>query len=158
MNIRITARVVVINDENKILLLKIKDGANHCWLTPGGKMEEGETALETAKRELFEETGIQSADFMESHAWYCEHVITINKVPTLLKEHIFLAYVKTSDVHFENLLDYERDEIMNYWWWNISEFIEKKEAMHPQNLALDIQTFLERNGVRFGKEIIEVLS
>ena len=142
MTIRITSRAVVINDENKVLLLKIKDGEGHCWITPGGKIEAGETELEAAKRELFEETGIQVADFVEPHVWYYEHVILINDVPTLLKEHIFLAYVKTNDVHFDNLLDYERDEITNYMWWDIAEFIEKQEVMYPQGLAEDIQNFM----------------
>lgn len=34
----------------------------NCWSLFGGKIEEGETILEGVKRELFEETGIESND------------------------------------------------------------------------------------------------
>lgn len=45
---------IIITDGKKILLGKGKNN----WSVPKGKMKEGETTLETALRETFEETGI----------------------------------------------------------------------------------------------------
>ena len=53
----IGAGVVIFHDE-KILLIKRHDDGR--WAIPGGLVEVGETAAETAKRELFEEVGIQA--------------------------------------------------------------------------------------------------
>jgi len=47
---------VVIHKNGKVLLQKRKD--NGCWAMHGGGLEPGETTEETAKRELFEETGL----------------------------------------------------------------------------------------------------
>ena len=49
--------VIIENDRNEILLQKRKD--NGCWGLPGGSMEIGEKFVEAAKRELFEEAGIE---------------------------------------------------------------------------------------------------
>ncbi len=54
-----------IEYDNKILLLKRapeKKGGG-TWGLPAGKVEPGESVLEAAKRELFEETGIEVAPY-----------------------------------------------------------------------------------------------
>lgn len=48
--------VIVINEKNEILLEKRRD--NGCWGYAGGSVELNEIVEETAKRELFEETGL----------------------------------------------------------------------------------------------------
>ncbi|MBX9694241.1 MAG: NUDIX hydrolase [Cyanobacteria bacterium] len=50
--------VVVVNKENKILLVRHKKGNQRYWVLPGGRLEYGETFEECAIRELKEETGL----------------------------------------------------------------------------------------------------
>ena len=60
--------VFVFNSKNQILLAMKKRGFGEGkWNGPGGKVEPGETIVESASRELFEETGIEIAsDKMEA--------------------------------------------------------------------------------------------
>lgn len=51
------AAAVIFNTEGHILLVKHSYGKNN-WELPGGKSEEKESAEETAKREVYEETGL----------------------------------------------------------------------------------------------------
>jgi ADP-ribose pyrophosphatase YjhB (NUDIX family) len=51
---------IIIEDNEQILLQHRTDGDN--WCIPGGLMEIGEHFEETAKREAFEETGLQVTD------------------------------------------------------------------------------------------------
>ncbi|MCL2198545.1 MAG: NUDIX hydrolase [Defluviitaleaceae bacterium] len=51
---------VIIHKDGKLLLQNRKD--NGCWADHGGCMELGETAEETAARELKEETGLTAND------------------------------------------------------------------------------------------------
>ncbi|MDF2651720.1 MAG: ADP-ribose pyrophosphatase [Paenibacillus sp.] len=51
----VTAATVVLNHENKILLI---NGPKRGWEIPGGRVEEGESLFSAAIRETKEETGI----------------------------------------------------------------------------------------------------
>lgn len=66
MTYRISAGGIVIKD-NKIILIK-----QHqiMWSFPKGKVEENESKLETAKREIFEETGITDFKFVKELGKY----------------------------------------------------------------------------------------
>jgi ADP-ribose pyrophosphatase YjhB (NUDIX family) len=48
--------VLVINDDYELLLQKKRDGT---WAIPGGFMELGESAEDTGRREIAEETGLR---------------------------------------------------------------------------------------------------
>jgi ADP-ribose pyrophosphatase YjhB (NUDIX family) len=51
-----SANVVVVNDAGEILLIRRSDNDN--WAVPGGGMDLGESLVDTAVRETFEETGV----------------------------------------------------------------------------------------------------
>ena len=54
--------VVVITDETGKVLLQQRTYPKGVWGLPGGLMELGESAEETAKREVYEETGLLAED------------------------------------------------------------------------------------------------
>ena len=51
------AAVLIIDDKDRLLLMKRSDSG--CWGPPGGATELGEVVEEAARREAFEETGLQ---------------------------------------------------------------------------------------------------
>ena len=65
----IKTSLVYIECQNKYLMLyrnkKKEDPNEGKWLGVGGKFEEGETPLECASREVFEETGIKDASLCQ---------------------------------------------------------------------------------------------
>jgi mutator protein MutT len=55
---RISARAVLLTDQNQVVLVhRVKDGAEY-WVTPGGGVEAGESAEEAVRREVREEVGV----------------------------------------------------------------------------------------------------
>jgi 8-oxo-dGTP pyrophosphatase MutT (NUDIX family) len=59
-NDRPAARVLCVDGDDRVLLLRWHDpvGDVMFWEPPGGGIEPGETPLEAARRELWEETGL----------------------------------------------------------------------------------------------------
>ena len=53
------AMKALIGREGKLLVVKQTIGEKIYWDLPGGRMEHGETPLETLKREVKEETGLE---------------------------------------------------------------------------------------------------
>lgn len=59
-----TASVIAVTKEGKILITdQEQPGTKKAFCLPGGKVDEGETPIETAKRELREETGYIGEDW-----------------------------------------------------------------------------------------------
>jgi 8-oxo-dGTP pyrophosphatase MutT (NUDIX family) len=58
--IMVGSTVLVLDAQNRLLMLKRSESGN--WGVPGGAMELGETVEETAKRELREETGLETGE------------------------------------------------------------------------------------------------
>ncbi|MBP0631059.1 NUDIX domain-containing protein [Cupriavidus sp. AcVe19-1a] len=64
----VTASGIVI-ESNRILM--IHHPFLQIWIPPGGHIEPGESALQAAKREVFEETGLQTTE----HHWHEKNII-----------------------------------------------------------------------------------
>lgn len=72
MRTRESARLILLDDASRIFLIKIKDenvrapGApakrRPFWVTPGGRVEEGESVQSALARELQEEIGLTHMD------------------------------------------------------------------------------------------------
>ncbi len=58
----VTAGAVIFNDKREVLLLKHRFRAGSGWGLPGGFMEHGEQPIETLRRELREEIGLEVED------------------------------------------------------------------------------------------------
>lgn len=63
---QVSIKGLVFDNERRLLLLQEEDGR---WELPGGRMEHGETFAEALKRELKEETGVDS-EVLDSHPYW----------------------------------------------------------------------------------------
>jgi ADP-ribose pyrophosphatase YjhB (NUDIX family) len=52
-------RVVILDEENRILMVRQFHEGRDFWLVPGGGIEQGETSIAAAEREVREETGLE---------------------------------------------------------------------------------------------------
>ncbi len=65
-------RVVIPDEEGKILMVKQSHEGKDIWMVPGGGIEEGENAAEAAVREVLEETGLKIR--VSRLLWHVEEV------------------------------------------------------------------------------------
>ena len=153
LHIRPTARLLVIDDRQRLLLIRVHDtrpvheafpDMSVYWNTPGGGVEPHETHQQAAQRELWEETGI-TTDQVDTCVWLHERILAGDKWRVVLQERFFVVYVPTSVISLAHLLPYEQHAHKAYYWWTHQELVQSSESFMPIGLAQLIQPLLNGN-------------
>ncbi|MEU0570623.1 NUDIX domain-containing protein [Nonomuraea sp. NPDC005983] len=121
---RPAARVLCFDADGRVLLLHWHDRVSglDLWEPPGGGLEPGETALEAARRELTEETGLPGSSVedrsVEVHRDFCWLGVRYVKI-----EPFFLARLATSrpELGPGALTDEETGAYLGYDWFAPNE-------------------------------------
>lgn len=91
---RTAARVILLDELDRVLLLSGTDPQvdSRWWITPGGGVEMGEELLDTALRELTEETGFRlTGDQLTGPLWRREAEFTFTGIHYVQTEFYFVA-------------------------------------------------------------------
>lgn len=114
--------IIYYNKEGKKEYLLIKHLNGEHWSFPKGHMEKGETAIQTAKREILEETGLDvliNEDIFASTLYFpkkdvIKHVVFFlaesnSKIITIQESEV-LSYKWVSEEEVLDALTYENDK------------------------------------------------
>jgi ADP-ribose pyrophosphatase YjhB (NUDIX family) len=126
------AGVIVVDQTDRILLVHRSD--NGCWGIPGGYMEEGESFEDTARREVFEETGLVVGELK---------LLCLHSGPHTFYEYpnghqVYLAGAIYTTTEFEGELRADKDESVEVRWFHPHEI---PPNIH-QNDSRVIQTYI----------------
>jgi len=138
---RATARVMLINEQNQVFMLKThfdpEVGLPPRWLVPGGGIDAGEDTLTAAKRELYEETGliVDPDDLGEpvlvaSGRWDWADGLSYHTYTDTIYE------LKVQDFKLDTsgFTQDELRDVLEYRWWNLSELFASEELVAPHEL------------------------
>ncbi len=139
---RATARVVLHNNRDEVFLLLTEFdpevGLPPRWLTPGGAIEPGETVLEAAVRELYEETGIQiTPDLLSTEPiWVTSGrwVWTDGQHHTF-EDSFFELAVDDFNLDASGWTTDETRDILEYRFWNVHDLAKSSEFVGPPGLV-----------------------
>ncbi len=139
---RETARVILCKPNGEIFLLKThfdpEVGLPPRWITPGGGIDEGESVIEAAQRELAEETGIQlTQEALGEMLWKTQGrwdwADGINHHTFV--DHFYLYEVTEFELDDSGWTQDERRDVVEHRWWKLAELKESGEQVSPPGLV-----------------------
>jgi 8-oxo-dGTP pyrophosphatase MutT (NUDIX family) len=116
----------LIDDDRRVLLMHerrdIGSDSTH-WITPGGGVEPGESLVQGAVREVYEETGLRVSLPGDARPIYAESVVfSIAGATYDQTNHYFLARVPSGlVVEPASHTEVERLVVVGHRWWSLAE-------------------------------------
>ena len=138
---RPVARVVVIDSQDRVLLLDTQLAYTRVWMTPGGGVKAGETLEQAAERELWEETGFQGVALSRC-VWTVRFRFARNDVIYDQHEHYFVARVEGLDVSEAHRELREQTEIVGHRWWSHAEIEGSSFSFRPDDISALLPSIL----------------
>lgn len=133
--LRNAARVIVLDDRDRLLLLRYDDNGVF-WAVPGGSLEDGEDYHQAALRELAEELGVREVILSPQIAERSkEHLIGNQSVREI--ERYFVVRLNTEDIDPDRAT--QPDQILSRRWWSLDELRQSDQTIYPIGL-LDLVT------------------
>jgi 8-oxo-dGTP diphosphatase len=133
LRIRPAARAIVVDPDDRILLVRFEFPTRTVWATPGGGIEPGETAEDAIRRELDEEAGLTDVE-IGPVVWTRLHIIPFiggrwdgqQEQYHLVRAHAFEPRPRLSWAQLN------REFVFELRWWTVAEL---EEAAPETNFA-----------------------
>ncbi|MBC7762937.1 MAG: NUDIX domain-containing protein [Candidatus Saccharibacteria bacterium] len=134
---RLTSRILIFDEQDRILLYLTVGSVpaeRTRWITPGGGVEPGESHAEGARRELFEETGLDISDLGEP-VWRQDFVPDYagGDHDTAHAEYYLLRTTGFQPSR-ENWTAEELLDVLETRWWTLDELTSTTEPFRPPEL------------------------
>jgi 8-oxo-dGTP diphosphatase len=119
----------IIEQNDKVLLVQEAIGRiRGFWSIPGGKVDEGESFKEAAKREIKEETDLDVVNIQK--------ISIIQEEPNQTVNHIFKVQAKGNPKPQAN-------EILDIKWFSLKEVVEIKDKLRKPWVLEIIENYLK---------------
>ena len=144
------ARIVLRNDNDELVFARF----GRVYMLPGGKIELGETPVDTVKRELMEETTINillddTEPFAVVYNYLRDYELNDGSlVNRLVKTYYFSGYTSDDTIEYFNLTKNEKEDNLRGFFIDMEDGIELLNDYNKENpkatyLALETLKVLE---------------
>ena len=131
---RPAARILLVDRDGRVLLFRFTpDDRPPLWCTPGGAVDPGESYEAAARRELWEETGLD-VDCGPQIARRVIDFLTFERVEVTADERWFRVDVAAHDVAAGALTEQERRLLAGERWFSRDEIADWPETIYPADL------------------------
>jgi 8-oxo-dGTP pyrophosphatase MutT (NUDIX family) len=140
---RLASRVLLLDAADRLLMFRGFDPADpdrYYWFTAGGGLNDGETFVEGALRELREETGLSvTAADLVGPVWHQRVQFPFDGVWYRQEQEYFVVRVESWEVEVAGFDEDERRSIHSHRWWTVADMVAsvadpKAEKIYPREL------------------------
>ena len=129
-------KALIVNEDDRVLVLnvnttKFRDDKTPHWDIPGGRIQEGQSALETLRREVLEETGIKQIEKAE----YLTGVISNIEIPVSDELTVGLVLVVYKVAVPPNSAVTLSNEHTGYEWVDRAEAAQRLRYKYPEEFT-----------------------
>ncbi|WP_166177902.1 NUDIX hydrolase [Rubrobacter tropicus] len=140
--LRRASRVVLLDESDRVLLVRFEYGGRKWWATPGGGLEGEETHEDAARREIEEETGLR-LEILGPRVWNREHVFRFEGRLYRQREHYFVAVVPAFAPQPGALGAAESIAFRDLRWWTMEDLEAGTEEFAPAELPALVRRLVE---------------
>ncbi len=140
--LRSAARVLLLDENSRVLLVRFSYLGESWWAAPGGGLKDDETHEEAAWREVAEETGFE-LDEMGPWVWTREDVFRFEGRLYRQRERYFLASVPAFEPRPQVIDAEEAKAFDGLGWWTLRELETSDERFAPANLPVLVRELVE---------------
>ena len=131
---RPAARILLVDGEDRVLLMRFTpDDRPPLWCTPGGAVDPGESYAQAARRELWEEVGLDIDCGPEVAQRICEF-LTFERVEVIADERYFRVDIDRHEVRAGALTELEQRVLAGSRWFARAELADWPETIYPADL------------------------
>ena len=133
-------RIVILDKDNRILMVKQHHEDKDIWMVPGGGIEEGESSMAAAVREMKEETGLDVE--IDRLIWHTEEVSDRGQRFV----NFFMGRIKGGELTLgaDPEFDNEHQVLREVRFMSRKE-IEQVEHLYPEYLRDEFWRFLDED-------------
>ena len=128
--IRHVARLIVVDTNDCILLVRYEEHGSSYWVPPGGALESGEDHRTAAQRELAEETGLLADIGDELWERRFNMVLAGGEVDQI--ERYFLVRIEGAAPPVQNT---SSESIAEHRWWTRDDLERTEQTIYPEGLV-----------------------
>ena len=133
-------RVVILDKENRILMVKQHHDEKDIWMVPGGGIEEGESSMAAAVREMKEETGLDVE--IDRLIWHTEEVSARGQRFV----NFFMGRIKGGELTLGADPEFDNEhQVLREVRFMSREEIEQVEHLYPEYLRDEFWRFLDED-------------
>lgn len=140
--VRHAARVLLLDEADRLLLVRFEYSGRRWWAAPGGGLEGEETHEQAARREVREETGHEIGR-LGPWVWTREHVFRFEGRLYRQVERYFLARVGSFAPHSQELGMEEIKAFAGLGWWTLGELESSGVRFAPADLPALVGALVE---------------